>query len=169
MSVLLEFALHPKFVVEERNAAWILNAIGTSPSVGLWNGCGMSFSICFLIQLAYIAGFCRVSSLLFSLVLSRVLYIRFIVCKYVCNYLCLSYFLCVIYGCTSTSKNTLGTEHYFVLVTSHYFISGYVCSSMKWWSYWNWACFVSNTRSSTKTKFKCLGWKDNWGTPSNIF
>ena len=42
----------------------------TSPSVGLRRGCGLSLSIRFRIQLALVAGFRRVSSVAFSLVVS---------------------------------------------------------------------------------------------------
>ena len=62
----------------------------TYPSVGLRRGCGLSLSFRFRIQLALVAGFRRVSSLAFSLVLSCVFYICLIEDMTVILEICLS-------------------------------------------------------------------------------
>ena len=79
-SVLVELALSQRL-----SCSWQMRCkvgyyiLCTSPSVGVRRGCGLSLStsICFWIQLTgtLVAGFCWVSSLIFSLVLSWVLYI----------------------------------------------------------------------------------------------
>ena len=92
--VLLELALSRKL-----SRSWRMRCrmgyyiLCTSPSVGLRRGCGMSLSIRFWVQLALVAGFRRVSSLAFSLVLSWILYRCLIVDVSVCNSWGLCYFL----------------------------------------------------------------------------
>jgi len=85
-SVLIEFALSRMW--------WrVGNYIPcTSPSIGIWRGCVLSLSICFWIKLALVAGFRRVSSLAFSLVLSWELYRCLIADISVCNSWGLFYF-----------------------------------------------------------------------------
>ena len=73
-SVLLEFALSRMLSRSRRMRCRVgYYIIWISPSVGLRRGCGLSLSIRFWIQLALVAGFRRVSSLAFSLLLSWVL------------------------------------------------------------------------------------------------
>ena len=85
-SVLLEFAMSRKCSRSRRMRCRVgYYILCTSPSVGLRRGCGLSLNVRFLTQLALVAGFRRVSSLAFSLELSRVLYRCLIVDISVCN------------------------------------------------------------------------------------
>ena len=59
---------------------------------GLRRRCGLSLSICFSIQLAFVTSFSRVYAVAFSLVLSLVLNICFTVDISVCNSFDLFYF-----------------------------------------------------------------------------
>ena len=61
-----EFVVHMVYLLSLKRGHYCMS--GTSPSIGLRRGCGLSLSICFGFQLALVAGFRRVSSLAFSLV-----------------------------------------------------------------------------------------------------